>query len=320
MVQRAKTRTRRGDIEQFGFGMLLHSLFNKGGLRHCKHDESIVLRDEYRAKTYLGRHLPSSTRVAVRKIYVSDFQARDVGRMKHIERLFSSPTWRNTQTSLDHPNVLRILECGPTYERLLQPIFYTAFEYVDGFFDRARSHFDIQSRAGLTRNNADLLIDIATGLEELHKRGIVHQYVAPESVFVTSQGRAQITNWGAARSTERLLRPELSSSGLAIPGVLGFMAPEQIGKSKVDRRADIYAFGLLAHLLFSGSNPHETDQVSSRTMHVMRTDLAPMIDDKLKKHSAGIIIARCGKADPGKRYQLMGEVVRDLERLRPILS
>ena len=318
MAQRAKTKENR--VDQFGFGMLLHSLFNKGGLRHCKHDESIVLRDEYRAKTYLGHHLPSNTRVAVRKIYVSDFQPRDMGRMKHIERLFSSPTWRNSQTSLDHPNVLRILECGATYERLTQPIFYTAFEYIDGFFDRTRPHFDIQSRAGLTRDNANLLIDVATGLEELHRRRIVHQYLAPESIFVTTKGQARITNWGAARTTERLLRPQLSASGLAIPGVLGFMAPEQIGKSTVDHRADVYAFGLLAHLLFTGNNPHETDQISTRTMHMMRTDVAAMIDDRLKKHSAGIIVAKCGRADPSKRYQLMGEVIRDLERLRPVLS
>lgn len=318
MVRRAKTKA--GSVGQFGFGMMLHSLFNKGGLQRCKYDESVVLRDEYRARTYLGHHLPSNTPVAVRKIHVSDFRARDMARMKHIERLFSSPTWRDCQTSIDHPNVLHILECGATYERLTQPIFYTAFEYVDGFFDRTRIHFDINSRVGLTRDNVNLLIDIATGLEELHKRGIVHQYLAPESVFVTRKGRARITNWGAARTMERLLRPQLSSSGLAIPGVLGFMAPEQIGKSTVDRRADIYAFGLLAHLLFTGNNPHETESISSRTMHVMRTDVAAMIDDRLKKHSAGIVVAKCGKADPTKRYQLMGEVIRDLERLRPILS
>lgn len=318
MAQRAKTKA--NNETQFGLGMLLHSLINKGGLQHCKHDESVVLRDEYRARTYLGHHLPSNTRVAVRKIYVGQFKARDMGRMKHIERLFSSPTWQDSQTSLVHPNVLHILECGATYERLTQPIFYTVFEYIDGFFDRTRPHFDVLSIAGLTRENVNILIDIATGLGELHKRGIVHQYLAPESVFLTSKGRAQVTNWGAVRTTERLLRPQVSATGLAIPGVLGFMAPEQIGKSTVDCRADIYAFGLLAHLLFVGTNPHETDQITSRTMHTMRTDIAPMIDDSLKKHSAGIIVAKCGRADPGKRYQHMSEVIRDLDRLRPILS
>ena len=102
----------------------------------------------------------------------------------------------------------------------------------------------IEPRAAL-----DILEQLLTALEPVHSGGAVHRHITPEVIFITADGRATLTGF------ERM-----GASGGPAPGVAGKMldhpqykAPEQFHGDPVDARADIFALGVSAHEMLTGS-------------------------------------------------------------------
>ncbi len=101
------------------------------------------------------------------------------------------------------------------------------------------------------------LIEIADALSVAHERGIVHRDLKPENVIRCADGHIKVLDFGLARMTEResdVTITKLTHSGLAV-GTPGYMAPEQLSGGTVDPRTDVFAFGVLAAELATGSHP-----------------------------------------------------------------
>ena len=96
------------------------------------------------------------------------------------------------------------------------------------------------------------LLDIADGLAAAHAQGIVHRDLKPENVVRCSDGRVKILDFGLARHDRRAASTRLTQAGTAL-GTPGYMAPEQLAGRDVDARADIFAFGVVAWELATGS-------------------------------------------------------------------
>jgi serine/threonine protein kinase len=158
-------------------------------------------------------------------------------------------------TRLDHPNVVHVYEL---VDHATDGLLLT-MEYVDGA-DLAQILRSAKRRdAPLPPYVAALIArEAAKGLHYAHERrdddgsplGIVHRDVSPQNLLVSGDGAVKIADLGIA--TERLYRD--TTTGLK--GKFHYMAPEQAAGSPVDRRADIYALGVVLYEMLRLRSPY----------------------------------------------------------------
>lgn len=178
-------------------------------------------------------------------------------------------------SALNHPNICTIYaveECDG------QP--FIAMELLEGqtLRDLIASSQAAQAKTQHAALPLEVLfefaIQIADGLDAAHQKGIIHRDIKPANVFITSQGRAKILDFGLAKSQEfdgadlgdpHGARPDvvlnfnLTRTGTTI-GTAGYMSPEQFRGEKVDSRTDLFSFGLVLYEMAVGRRafPGET--------------------------------------------------------------
>jgi serine/threonine protein kinase len=153
-------------------------------------------------------------------------------------------------SSIEHPNVVRVVDSGH------EPLFL-ALDYVDGPSLMTIEQAVWKTGAAIPVDIAvRIAIDLTRGLHAAHELrdaagkllGLIHRDVSPHNVLVGSDGRARITDFGVAKAAERLA----STRGSQVKGKLAFMAPEQVSGEELDRRADVYAAGILLWEMLAG--------------------------------------------------------------------
>jgi eukaryotic-like serine/threonine-protein kinase len=162
----------------------------------------------------------------------------------------------------------------------------------------------------LTENVAQILIDMALGLNHVHESGFMHLDFKPENVLVTRNGNVQIIDFDLAQPI-----PEKPKKMSKNPGTPAYMAPEQLQRKPIDPRADIFAYGVAAYELltnqkpFPGENPGEIlarqlDLSGPLPPHEHNADIPPALEK---------VILRCIEREPERRYPFMSVLVRDLQ-------
>jgi len=141
---------------------------------------------------------------------------------------------------ISHPNVASVLEVGADEEG-----WFIAMEYLHGepLREIAR-HLEKRGERMSPKIACRILCDAAEGLHAAHELGVVHCDVTPHNLFVTYDGATKVFDFGVAT-------PE-SAGACGLKGKLAYMAPEQIGAGPVDRRADVFALGVVAWELTTG--------------------------------------------------------------------
>jgi serine/threonine-protein kinase len=146
---------------------------------------------------------------------------------------------------LHHPNVVPILEIGESPQG-----YYLVMEYVEG--DTLARILARSAQAGRMlppKVSMRVCVDTIQGLHVAHEMkdddekplGIVHRDVSPQNILIGMDGSARITDFGVARATTRLSTTRTGQ----LKGKLAYMAPEQARGADVDRRADIFAMGIV---------------------------------------------------------------------------
>lgn len=160
-----------------------------------------------------------------------------------------------------------------------------------------------------------VLRDIASALQAAHAMGIVHRDVKPENIFVDTEGRALLADFGVARSMTS--DTQLTMSGIAI-GTPAYMAPEQIDGISLDGRGDIYSLGLVGWEMLTGKRPWEGSSLYAviyQQKHEHLPDVRDMragIPDELAEAVAGAI-----EKDRESRWQSADELIAALDGLVP---
>ena len=146
-------------------------------------------------------------------------------------------------SALSHPNIAGIVSAGE-----IAGTHYIAMEFVDGrplrtLIDRSKS------RGGHVPVEVSVLIAqaVARGLAYAHDRsdasgrplGIVHRDVSPQNILISYPGEVKLIDFGIAKAAGKITRTQ---AGM-IKGKIGYMSPEQVHGSGVDRRADVFALG-----------------------------------------------------------------------------
>ncbi len=195
---------------------------------------------------------------------------------------------------LKHRNLLPVYDAGRSGEYL-----FLAMEFVPG------GHAG-DLRGGDSEEIRRCLIDIASGLAYAHAKGVVHRDIKPENILCREDGSYLLADFGIARSaqtTRELTGPQ------AVLGTPSYMSPEQWRGEMVDGRSDLYALGILAFELLTGSTPFRGDSGWAIGMQQMNAP-RPRLPQALSSWQP--LLDRLLAIDPGARFASAHEVIAAL--------
>lgn len=221
-----------------------------------------------------------------------------------------------TLASLDHPNIAALYdfqESGGNH--------FLVMQLVEGgtLADRL---------AGGPLSPADalgLFVDIADGLAAAHERGIIHRDLKPANLKIDPRGRIRILDFGLAKAFET--ETESNPTGTLAMGdpahgktsegqILGtpaYMSPEQARGQAIDKRADIWAFGVCLYEALSGQRPFHGETATDLLADILRgePDWA-VLPAGLPRHLKSLI-RRCLEKNARRRFSSIGDIAITLE-------
>jgi serine/threonine-protein kinase len=180
---------------------------------------------------------------------------------------------------IHHPNVVPILEIGTSEQG-----YYIVMEYVEG--DTLASLIARAVQRGErvpVRVAVRILVDVLGGLHAAHELadddgkplGIVHRDVSPHNILIGVDGSARLTDFGVARATSKLSTTRTGQ----LKGKLAYMAPEQArGAKDIDRRADIFAAGVVLWEALEGRRLFKGDGEADTLNKVLYEPIPPLED------------------------------------------
>ena len=241
--------------------------------------------------------------------------ASDPARLERFERE------AKTLASLNHPNLAGIHGVEEQ-----DGAKYLVLEFVEG-----ETLADVLDRGPLPVDEAiEYAVQIAAGVEAAHEAGVIHRDLKPANIIVTSDGQAKVLDFGLARTDESgqsstgaldsptMTTPQPQHSPTiagAILGTAAYMSPEQARGRRVDKRTDIWSFGVVLYELLVGSSPFHgetaTDSIGAVLHKGLDLDQLPVGTPA----SVRRVLERCLVRDRNERYRDIGDV--RLELLRP---
>ena len=248
-----------------------------------------------------------------------------------------------TASALNHPNICTV---HGIEEHEGKP--FIVMELLEGetlSTRLAQSHGPLALTAFL-----DTALQVCSGLQAAHAKGIIHRDVKPANIFLTMDGPAKILDFGLAKlasSREQqaaptedtslpvssspqepvaqpsLLHdlPSLTATGTAL-GTFAYMSPEQIRKEELDCRTDLFSFGLVLYEMATGCRafPGESVEVVHEAILHQTPSSARVLNSEVPRR-LNTIICKALEKDPAHRYQSPAEMRNDLllvqKELRP---
>jgi dienelactone hydrolase len=214
------------------------------------------------------------------------------------ERLARFELEAKAVANLSHPNILEIHDFGRDGE-----IPYSVTELLEG--SNLRGHI---GGGGMDwRRAAEIGAAVAEGLAAAHDRGIIHRDLKPENVFITSDGRVKILDFGLARVKAPLATEEATATltpGDTMPGTVvgtaAYMSPEQARGQPIDPRSDIFSFGIVLHEMLTGTPPFRAPSTPELLTAIIKEQ-----HSRLPPAGAALqpIVDTCLAKDPDDRYQ-----------------
>jgi CRP-like cAMP-binding protein/tRNA A-37 threonylcarbamoyl transferase component Bud32 len=241
---------------------------------------------------YKGMHLGLNKPVAIKMMrhdlaldadYLSNFQNE-----------------AKTIASLHHENIIKIYDIEERFRTFFIIMEYLAGESIDAMLGRLKTIPPVLA--------VNLLIQICSGLQYVHQRGIIHRDINSSNVIVRRGHQLKILDFGLACP--------IGTKDFSSLGTIAYMAPEQIEGDPMDQRTDIYAVGITAYEMVVGRRPFpEDDAQALADMHLTHDipDPAASTPD-LPQDLQRFIIKAC-RRDPDSRYGDMRQALADLSRI-----
>jgi serine/threonine-protein kinase len=217
---------------------------------------------------------------------------------------------------LDHPNIVSIYDLGEANGN-----YFIAMEFIDGPSLRAvakRAHergerlpiAEIVKIVSMAAGGLHYAHDLTDG--EGRPLHLVHRDISPDNILVHRNGAAKVVDFGIAKAA--------NSSGATRTGTLkgkvAYMPPEQLRGDPLDRRADVFALGVVLYELLAGQRPWEGDSEVSLIGRIMTEEARPLVN--LRPDAPAGLVAVLDRAlakDREARYPSCHDLQADLEAL-----
>lgn len=148
---------------------------------------------------------------------------------------------------LEHPNLVTVYDIG-VEERQGKQHHFLAMEYLTG----GNLAIRLQDAPLSLEHALNWMKQLASGISFAHKRGVVHQDIKADNIFITNEGDLKIGDFGLAR----LLVGRVGNANTKIMGTPAYMSPELARGEPQDHRSDIYSLGVLFFEMATGSLPY----------------------------------------------------------------
>ncbi|MFG0273842.1 MAG: protein kinase [Phycisphaerales bacterium] len=232
------------------------------------------------------------------------------------ERLARFEREAKTLASINHPNIAGIHGVEEHQGRK-----YLVLEFVEG-----ETLADRLDRGPLPVDETiDFCEQICAGVEAAHEAGVIHRDLKPANIVITPDGKAKVLDFGLARVEESAsasgssMSPTLTSPAQGSPtmpgvilGTAAYMSPEQARGRRVDKRTDIWSFGVILFECLTGASPFGGETVSDSIGAILHKpiDLARLPHDT--PPAVHKTLRRCLQRDRAKRFRDIGDACLEL--------
>jgi serine/threonine protein kinase len=231
------------------------------------------------------------------KVKTAKFESRFPGMHRPLEGEIS--------VALKHTNIVQTYEIGLTMENEECLVM----ELIDG----VGLNFLIETKnPALDAKRVNVMLQLAEAIEHIHKTGYLHRDICPRNVMVTATGVVKVIDFGLTIP----YRPEFCKPGNRT-GTPNYLAPELIKRTTTDHRVDVFALGVTAYEVFTGSLPWEkTESMQTLLSHMNSPgrnprDFKPDLDERLAE-----VLIKAIQRNPADRFQSAAEF-RDALKLVP---
>ena len=205
--------------------------------------------------------------------------------------------------ALNHPGIATI----HSIEEVENQIFMV-LEYIEGqelkniLGSNSESHL-------LIERIISIATQIAEGLLAAHKKGIIHRDIKSSNIMINEDDKVKIMDFGLAkfRESEKLTKTKSTI------GTVAFMSPEQASAQEVDKRTDIWSFGVLLYELITGELPFRGEYEQAIIYSILNEQPPELEQIKTKNAVLYKIIKKCLSKEQSDRYNDFGEIITDLK-------
>lgn len=187
---------------------------------------------------------------------------------------------------LSHPNIAKIYVVGEQGS-----LNYLVMEYLDGISLQQR----LDTGPLTPAESADILSQVAAGLEAVHAEGIVHRDIKPSNIMVLPDGSVKLTDFGLAHAADD---PSLTSHGQVIGSPL-YMSPEQANGQPATAASDVWALGVLLYHMLTGKSPFAAETVPAVLYKVVHEE--PEIPSSFPEEIGNVLRQALDK-NPERRF------------------
>jgi serine/threonine protein kinase/Tol biopolymer transport system component len=213
--------------------------------------------------------------------------------------------------ALSHPNILGVYDLGRE-----GATSYAAMELLTGETLRER----LAEGALPQRKALEYGLQIAQGLAAAHEKGIVHRDLKPENLFVTSDGRVKILDFGLAKVAAVGSENTRSPTAVAatepgtVMGTVGYMSPEQVRGKPADARSDIFSFGSVLYEMLSGERAFRGDSAAETMAAIAQKD-PPELSESGGRFPPAVerVLRHCLEKRPEERFDTAHDLAFALE-------
>jgi serine/threonine protein kinase/Tol biopolymer transport system component len=255
-------------------------------------------------EVYRARDTRLNRDVAIKVL--PDLFARDPERLARFEREAQAIA------ALSHPNILAIHDFGSAGGTA-----YAAMELLEGHTVRAR----LADGPIAVRKAIEYAAQFARGLAAAHDKGIVHRDLKPENLFITTDERAKILDFGLARQTsiavaaEETFAPAQRTEPGAVLGTIGYMAPEQVRGDPGDPRSDIFSFGVVLYEMVTGRRAFHRESAAETMTAIVREEPPDLEGEAQIPAALARIIWHCLEKKPDARFRSAQDLAFALETI-----
>ncbi|MGB7295030.1 MAG: protein kinase [Candidatus Aminicenantales bacterium] len=210
--------------------------------------------------------------------------------------------------ALDHTNICAIHEVGEAEGQT-----YIAMAYIEGRTLRERlAQHPLEPGEAL-----GVAVQIAEGVDEAHKKGIVHRDIKSANIMITDQGQAKIMDFGLAK----MAGGPVITTEVKTMGTVAYMSPEQARAEEVDQRTDIWSLGVVLYEMLTGRLPFRGERESSILYSIVHEEpkalrqINARIPGEIQK-----VIDRALKKNKTERYASAAEMLKALRSCQDSLA